>query len=184
LAITKERKVELLEEYKALIEKSQGLVLIEYRGISMKGLDPLRRKIRDASGELHIVKNTLARKMLTDLGRPAPEELFTQTTAVAFAFTDPPAVAKALTALARESEFVKVKGALLGDNVLNAKDVEALADLPPLPVIRAQLLGLISTPASRLAGVVASGVRQVVNVVKAYADKDASAGGAEVPAAA
>ena len=108
------------------------------------------------------------------------DALFSQTTAVAFAFGDPPAVAKALTAAAKDSEFVKVKGALLGNSVLSAKDVEALAALPPMPALRGQLLGLISTPASRLVGVVASGVRQVVNVVKAYADKE----GAEAPAAA
>jgi len=53
--------------------------------------------------------------------------------------------------------------------------VEALAELPPLPVVRAQLLGLLKTPASRLTGVVASGVRQVVNVVKAFSEKEAPA---------
>jgi large subunit ribosomal protein L10 len=151
------------------------MILIEYRGVDMKGMDPLRRKVREASGELHVVKNTLARKVLTDLGYPAPNDLFTQTTAVAFAFNDPPAVAKALTAIARESEFVKMKGALLGRSVLSAQEVQALAELPSLPALRAQLLGLISAPASRLAGVVAGGVRQVVNVVKAYSEKEAAA---------
>jgi large subunit ribosomal protein L10 len=171
----------LIETYIELVNRSQGLILIEYRGIDMKAMDPLRRKVRDASGELHVVRNTLAKKVLTDLGRPAPEDLFSQTTAVAFAFADPPAVAKALTAAAKDSEFVKVKGALLGQSVLTAQEVEALADLPPMPALRAQLLGLISTPASRLAGVVASGVRQVVNVVKAYSEKEQNA---EAPAAA
>jgi large subunit ribosomal protein L10 len=179
LAITKKRKEELLKDYDELIRKSQGLILFEYRGLTMKGMDPLRHKVREAQGELHIVKNTLALLALKQAGQPTPEEMFTATTAVAFAFGDPPAVAKVVTTAAKDSEFVKVKGALLGPSVLNAKDVEALADMPPLPVLRAQLLGLISTPASRLAGVVASGVRQVVNVVKAYADKAAPAGDAQ-----
>jgi large subunit ribosomal protein L10 len=86
-----------------------------------------------------------------------------------------PAVAKALTAFAKDSEFVKVKGAVLGSQVLTTKEVEALAELPPLPVVRAQLLGLLRTPASRLTGVVASGVRQVVNVIKAFSEKEAPA---------
>ncbi|MBP7693445.1 MAG: 50S ribosomal protein L10 [Anaerolineales bacterium] len=180
MAITRERKDELVKTYTDLIQKSQGLILIEYRGINMKGMDPLRRKVREASGELHVVKNTLALRALQQAGYPAADALFSQTTAVAFAFGDPPAVAKALTAAAKDSEFVKVKGALLGNSVLSAKDVEALAALPPMPALRGQLLGLISTPASRLVGVVASGVRQVVNVVKAYADKES----AEAPAAA
>ena len=156
MALTKERKTELVDEYRELIEKSQGMILVEYRGINMKGMDPMRRKV------------------LVELGRPAPEELFAQTTAVAFAFGDAPAVAKALTAVAKDSEFVKVKGGFLGNEVLNAKQVEALADLPPLPVLRAQLLGMISTPATRIAGALASSVRQVASVVKAYSEKDAA----------
>ena len=183
MAITKERKVELLQEYADLIQKSQGMILFEYRGLNMKGMDPMRRKVRDAQGEVHVLKNTLALRALQDGGYSVPQEMFTQTTAVAFAFSDPPAVAKALTALAKESEFVKVKGGLLGKNLLSAKEVEALAELPALPVLRAQLLGLIATPASRLAGVVASGVRQVVNVVKAYSEKEGG-NAAEAPATA
>jgi len=173
LAITKERRAELVKQYSELIQKSAGMVLIEYRGLSMKGMGPLRGRVREASGELHVVKNTLAQLALKQSGRTAPEELFTQTTAIGFAFTDVPAVAKALTTFAKESEFVKVKGGLLGDKVLTAKQIEALAELPPLPVVRAQLLGLLSAPASRLTGVVAGSVRQVVNVVKAYSEKEA-----------
>lgn len=172
MAITRERKEELLSEYADLIARSQALVVFEYRGLNMKLTNPMRNKVREAAGEVHVVKNTIARKALAQAGLPAPDVLFTASSAVAFAFTDPPAVAKAVMALAKDSEFIKVKGGLLGANVLSPKDVEALAELPPLPVLRAQLLGLISTPASRLTGVVASGVRQVVNVVKAYADKD------------
>jgi large subunit ribosomal protein L10 len=183
LAISKERKVELLQEYADLIQKSQGMILFEYRGLNMKGMDPMRRKVREAQGEVHVLKNTLALRALKEGGYAVPKDLFTQTTAVAFAFSDPPAVAKALTALAKDSEFVKVKGGLLGRNLLSAKEVEALAELPALPVLRGQLLGLISTPASRLAGVVASGVRQVVNVVKAHSEKDGG-NAAEAPAAA
>lgn len=182
MAINKERKEELLKTYADLIAKSEGLILVEYRGLNMKGMDPLRGKVRDAAGELHVVKNTLALRALAAAGRPAPAELFTQTTAIGFAFTDLPAVAKALTAYAKDNEFVKVKGGLLGGKALSPAEVAALADLPPLPIVRAQLLGLLSAPASRLTGVIASGVRQVINVVKAYADKEPAA--AEAPASA
>ena len=175
MAITKERKTEQVKYYDELIQKSQGMILVEYRGLNMKGMGPLRGKVREASGELHVVKNTLVRLALQQAGRPAPEEFFQATTAIGFALTDLPGVAKALTASAKESEFVKVKGGLLGNQVLSPADVAALAELPPLPVVRAQLLGLLSAPASRLAGVVASGVRQVVNVVKAYSEKETPA---------
>jgi large subunit ribosomal protein L10 len=184
LAITKERKEELLKTYADLVQKSEGLILIEYRGLSMKGMDPLRGKVRDAAGELHVVKNTLALRALEAAGRSAPAELFTQTTAVGFAFGDVPAVAKALTTFAKDSEFVKVKGGLLGSKLLTVKEIEALAELPPMPVVRAQLLGLLQAPASRITGAIAGSVRQVVNVVKAYADKVEEGAAEAAPAAA
>ncbi len=185
MAISKQRKEELLRAYTELIKKSEGMILVEYRGLSMKGMDPLRGKVRDAAGELHVVKNTLALKALEAAGRTAPAELFSQTTAIGFAFSDVPAVAKALTTFAKDSEFVKVKGGLLGNKLLTAKEIEALAELPPLPVVRAQLLGLLQAPAARLTGAIAGSVRQVVNVVKAYADKaEAAAAALAEPAAA
>jgi large subunit ribosomal protein L10 len=171
LAISKERKEELVKTYNELIGKSTGMILIEYRGLTMKGMDPLRSKLRDAKGELHVVKNTLAQRALTAAGHHVPDELLTHSTAIGFAFSDVAGVAKALSTYAKESEFVSIKGGLLGDRILTSADVEALAELPPLPIVRAQLLGLLTTPASRLAGVVASGVRQIVNVVKAYSEK-------------
>ena len=182
MAISKERKHDLVKVYAELINKSEGMILIEYRGLSMKGMGPLRGRVREAAGELHVVKNTLAQKALQAAGREAPNELFTQTTAIGFAFSDVASVAKALTAFAKENEFVKVKGALLGGRFLTTKEVQALAELPPLPVIRGQLLGLLSTPASRLTGVVAGGVRQIVNVVKAYADKEPAVASAALAA--
>jgi large subunit ribosomal protein L10 len=186
LAISKERKEELLKTYAELINKSEGMILVEYRGLNMKGMGSLRGKVREASGELHVVKNTLAQRALQSAGRAAPAELFTQTTAIGFAFSDMAGVAKALTNYAKDNEFVKVKGALLGGQVLTVKEVQALAELPPLPVVRGQLLGLLSAPASRLVGVVAGGVRQIVNVVKAYSEKEgaATAAATAAPAAA
>jgi large subunit ribosomal protein L10 len=171
LSITRAQKGDILNTYTELIRKSEALILIEYKGLNQKGIDPLRRKVREASGELHVVKNTLARLALEQAGHKVPADFFTQSTAIGFAFTDVPGVAKALTTGTKDSPFVKVKGALLGNQVLNAKQVQALADLPPMPVIRAQFLGLLSAPATRLTGVIAGSVRQVINVVKAYADK-------------
>jgi large subunit ribosomal protein L10 len=174
LALTKERKEELVAEYREMFAKSLALILTDYRGLPMSGMSALRGKVREASGEFHITKNTLAALALKEAGRPVPDEMFAGPTAMGFVFDDVAGVAKAIVDFARDSQFVTIKGGLLGDRVLTAQDVEALASLPPLPIVRAQLLGLLSAPASRLAGVVAGGVRQVVNVVKAYADKDSA----------
>jgi large subunit ribosomal protein L10 len=89
---------------------------------------------------------------------------------IGFSFGDPPPVAKALVEFAKVNDALQIKGGVLDGAILDEQAIKNLADLPPLEVLRAQLLGVISAPATQLAGVVASGVRQVVNVVKAYAD--------------
>ncbi len=171
MAITKKRRAELVRDYGQLVKKSEALIITSYTGLPVKGIEQLRRKVRESAGEFHIVKNTLAAIALKEAGLPAPEEMLVGSSAIGFAFSDVPGVAKAISDFAKDSEFVKVKGGVMGSKVLNTQQVSALASLPPLPIVRAQLLGLLNTPATRLAGVIAGGVRQVVNVVKAYSEK-------------
>lgn len=175
MAVTRKRKAEQLKEYGELVKKSQAIFLTSYSGVTVKNIQTLRGKVREASGEYHVLKNTLAAIALKEAGLPVPEDLLSTGTAMGFAFNDVAAVAKAIADFAKDSEFVKMKGGVMGGKLLSAKQVEALAALPPLPVVRAQLLGLINAPATGLAGVIAGGVRQVVNVVKAYSEKQAPA---------
>jgi len=163
----------LVAEYAELLKKSEALVIASYSGVQVKNAEQLRRKVREAQGELHVVKNTLTTVALKAAGMPVPEEMLHGDTAIGFAFKDVPGVAKAIQDFTKDSEFVKVKGGVMSGKILNAKEIEALASLPPMPIVRAQLLGLINTPATRIAGSIASAVRQVVNVTKAYADKGA-----------
>ena len=171
MAITKKRRAELVRQYGELLKKSEALFIASYNGLNVKGVEQLRRKVRESSGDFRIVKNTLAAIALKQAGLPVPEDMLIGSSAIGFAFADVPGVAKALNDFAKDSEFVKVKGGVMGSKLLNAKEVGALASLPPLPIVRAQLLGLIGTPATRLAGTIAGGVRQVVNVIKAYSEK-------------
>jgi large subunit ribosomal protein L10 len=172
LAVTRKRKAEQLKEYGELVKKSQAIFLTSYSGVTVKNIQALRAKVREASGEFHVLKNTLAAIALKEAGLPVPEDLLSAGTAMGFALNDAAAVAKAIADFAKDSEFVKMKGGVMGGKLLSAKQVEALAALPPLPVVRAQLLGLINAPATRLTGVIAGGVRQVVNVVKAYSERE------------
>jgi len=100
--------------------------------------------------------------------------LFEETTAICFAFEDAPAIAKVMSEFARTSDFLKIKGGYLGKDLMSVEDVKSLAELPPLPVMRAQLLGTLMAPASQLARVLAEPARQVAAVLKAYADKDSA----------
>lgn len=172
MAITKNEKNEMVQEYAGWIQRSQAMIVTEYTGLTMAQLDQLRSKIREAGGEFHVVKNTLGKIALEQNGMPVAEDIFEGSTAIGFAFEDAPALAKAMTDFTRTVEMLKVKGGYLGKSVLNAGQVKALAELPPLPVVRAQLLGMLNAPASRLARTLAEPGRQVASVLKAFADRD------------
>lgn len=174
MAVTKNRKNELVALYREWAINSQAVIVVEYSGLTMKNLDTLRSKVREAGGEFHVVKNTLGKLAFSAENFVNPEKLFQGSTAVAFAKTDPPALAKAFSEFARTSEFLKIKGGYLGKDLISIESVQALADLPPLPVVRGQLLGTIMAPASQLARILAEPARMLASVVKAYSDKEAT----------
>jgi len=172
LAISKQRKVEILAQYKAWLERSQGAVLMEYIGLDSKAIEQLRRQVREAGGEFHVVKNTLSKRVFTELELAFSDDVYIGSTGIAFAFNDVPPVAKAIVDFAKEHEVVKVKAGILDGQPVSVDEVKALADLPPLPAMRAQLLGTIMAPASQLVRTLAEPGRSLAAVVKAYSEKE------------
>jgi large subunit ribosomal protein L10 len=175
LAFSKEEKTKMLEQYENWLAKSQAVFMLEYSKMGMKAVDDVRAKARQAGGEMHVVKNTLFSIVLEKNGIDAKKYL-EQTTLIGFAFNDAPALAKVVNDAAK-TDFFKVKGGLLGKNTMSTADVKALADMPPLPVVRAQLLGVLSAPASKLVRTINEPARGLAAVVKAHSDKE------EAPAA-
>jgi len=172
LAISKERKKEVVVEYSEWLQRSSAMIVAEYTGMSMKDVDELRRRVREVGGEFHIVKNTLGKLAFESAGLSLPAGLFEGSSAIGFAFQDAPGLAKIMTEYARTSAALKVKGGYLGQRPMTAVDVKSLADLPPLAVIRAQLLGTLLAPAGKLVRTLAEPARQVAAILKAYAEKD------------
>ncbi|KAF0107494.1 MAG: large subunit ribosomal protein L10 [Anaerolineaceae bacterium] len=173
MAKTKQQKEGMLAQYVEWFDKSQAIFLVEYAGVTMKELDILRAKAREAGGEFHIVKNTLAQKALEKAGHTVPPEYMEKSTAIGFAFTDVASFSKALTEATKGMEAIKIKGGFMGTEVLAPAQVKMLASLPPLPVMRAQLLGVLQAPASQLVRTLAEPGRQVAFVVKAFSEKAA-----------
>jgi large subunit ribosomal protein L10 len=169
LAITEKRKHELVVEYQEWAGKSRAIILSEYTGMSMKEIDALRAKVREAGGEFHIIKNTLAQLAFEQAGMSVPAGYLEGSTAASFAFEDAPAIAKAMTDFARTVEFLKIKGGFLESRPMDSMQVIALAELPPLPVMRAQVLGTLLAPASQLARTLAEPARSLAAVIQAYA---------------
>jgi large subunit ribosomal protein L10 len=174
LALTKERKTEVVAQYENWLKESEAVVLTEYTGLTMPQIDELRADIRKVGGEFHVIKNTLAKLAFESAGFEAPEEYFLGSTAIGIAFEDPPSVAKAIKNFGKDHEVVKIKGGFMGEEHMTAEQLMKIADLPPLPVVRGQLLGVISAPASKLVRTIAEPGRSLAQVLKAHADAAAA----------
>lgn len=140
--------------------------------MSVKTMETLRQEVRKADGALFVTKNTLLRIALEQAGLPVPSALLKQQVMASFSLGQAPSLAKTLTDFAKKEEKLVVKGGVFGKDLLNGEQVKSLADMPSLDELRGQLVGIISAPARNLVSVVAGGVRQVVNVIDAYAKKD------------
>lgn len=184
MAISKARKDELVAQYMELLEKSDAVFLTEYTGMNMKAMNALRDKVYEVNGAFHVTKNTLLRYALEQSDMPVPDDLLSGQVATGFAMGEIAALAKTLVDFAKSEERLKLRGGVMGANKLTAKDVEALANLPSLDQLRAQIIGLINAPAQNIVSAVTNGVRQVINVIDAYAKSEDEASEADLADAA
>jgi large subunit ribosomal protein L10 len=174
LAITKERKNELINQYTEWLQHSKALILTQYVGLTMKDIDALRAKVRENGGEFHIIKNTLAKRAFEQAGLVVQQELLEGSTAIVFAYSDAAATVKTVTEFVKGSDFLKIKGGFLEKQVLSINEVKVLAELPPLPVVRSQILGTLLAPAGKLARTLAEPGRMIAAVIKAHAEPEAA----------
>jgi len=166
------QKSEAIEALKGVFAESGAVVVTHYLGLTVAEMTDLRGRLRKEGASLKVVKNTLAQKALgvTD-GAGA---LFKGPVAIAFA-KDPVSAAKVVTDYAKGNDKFVVIGAVMGETVLDAKGVGALATLPSLDQIRGQLIGLINAPATKVAGVLQAPAGQLARVFNAYATKENAA---------
>jgi large subunit ribosomal protein L10 len=129
--------------------------------------------MRAAGASYKVAKNRLATRALEGTRFQGISPLLKGPTALAWS-VDPVAVAKTAVEFAKTNDKFVVLGGALGTQTLSADGVKALAELPSLETLRAQLLGLIQTPATRIAGVLQAPGGQVARVLAAYAEKDAA----------
>ncbi len=174
LAISRKRKDELVAKYVDLLDRSDAIFITEYKGMTVKEVEDLRTVVRDADGAFHVAKNTLIRVALEQSGNPIPSMLDGGQTGIGFALGEAPAMAKALSNFAKGDEKFVIRGGLMDEAEITEADIKNLAELPSLDELHATILGLLQGPSRNLVSVVASGVRQVVNVVDAYSKTEAA----------
>jgi large subunit ribosomal protein L10 len=173
LAFTRKHKESLFEQYSQWISESQAFFVMDYGKMTMRSIDDLRSRVRnEAGGQLHVVKNTIFKKALDKAG-------YTYTTGFAgrsiigFAKENAPTMAKVLNEACKGPVF-EFKTGYLDAKSLSVANIKSLAELPPLPVVRATLLGTIAAPASKLVRTLAEPARSMAAVVKAHSEPEAA----------
>jgi large subunit ribosomal protein L10 len=168
--VLRAKKVEIVEDLRGVFSDANAVVVTHYKGLSVAEISDLRRQMRDAGARFRVTKNRLAKIALADTSHRSLAGLFTGPTAIAVS-NDPVAAAKATVAFAKKNEKLVIVGGGLGEHLLSAAQVRALADLPSLDELRARLIALINTPASRMVGVLQAPGAQIARVLSAHAEK-------------
>jgi large subunit ribosomal protein L10 len=164
-------KVQAIAGIKERMELAEAVFVAEYAGLTVKEQQQLRRGLRAASGEFKVVKMTLARRAMEELGHPGLLNLLVGPAGLAYANRDASAVARVLRDFARDHPRLMVKGALFGDQVLAPERVSELADLASREVLLARVAGALQAPASRMAGLLAAVQRGMATAMQQLADK-------------
>jgi large subunit ribosomal protein L10 len=142
-------------------------------GLTVAAVDDLRRRMKANGATYKVAKNRLAMRALDGTRFQGISPLLKGPTALAWS-SDPVAVAKIAVEFAKGNDKFVILGGALGNQTLDANGIKMLAELPSLETLRASLLGMIQTPASRIASVLQAPGGQLARVFKAYADRDAA----------
>ncbi len=166
-------KREFVASLSAIFADTSFVLVGQNKGLTVAAVDDLRRKMKAVGATYKVAKNRLAVRALDGTRFDGISPLLKGPTALAWS-KDPVAVAKTAVEFAKGNDKFVILGGALGTQMLNADGVKALAELPSLDALRAQLLGLLQTPASRIASILQAPGGQLARVFKAYADKDAA----------
>ena len=176
----KERVVAELTEY---LRSSQTLIVADYRGLTMPQIDALRSRLIESGARFTVVKNTLTRRAAEAAGADALLTLLEGPSAIAFleADGDMVAAAKALADSARESRVLAIRGGIMHGRAITAEEVQSLAILPSLDVLRSQVLAAIIAPITAIAGLVNAPLQNLYGLLDARIEQ---LGGADAAPAA
>lgn len=168
------QKSEMVSTLSEVFSGTGVVVVAHYSGLNVAAMTTLRGRMKDAGASLKVAKNRLAKLALKGTEIEHISGLFQGPTVIAYS-ADPVAAPKVAAEFAKTNDKFVVLGGAMGATSLDAKGVEALATLPSLDALRAKLIGMIQTPATRIAGVLQAPGAQVARVIGAYARKDEAA---------
>jgi large subunit ribosomal protein L10 len=175
------QKVERVAELKEQIEGSTGLLLTDYRGLTVAEITELRRSLREGGASFAVIKNTLMRRALEGTDAAELESLFEGPSAVAFVHEDPVTAAKSVTAAAKKFPALILRGGFVEGRVLSADQAKALADLESREVMLSKLAGMMKAEMARAVGMFQAAQSRFLSVLEAFKEKLPSDAEAEAP---
>lgn len=168
------QKKELVASLHDVFNATPVVVVAHYKGLSVAEMSDLRLRMREAGASFKVTKNRLTRLALQGTPSEGIADLFEGPTAIGLS-EDPVAAPKVLCKYAKENEKLVIRGGVMEGRRLEIEEVQALAELPSLDELRAKLVGLFNTPATRIATVLEAPAAQVARVLSAYAEKQEAA---------
>ena len=166
----KAQKREFVTTMNEAFSSAGSVVVAHYTGLTVSDMSELRLQMREAGGTVKVAKNSLAKLALQGTEVEHISELFTGQTVVCYS-EDPVTAPKIAVNFSKENEKLVILGGSMGSDNLDVNGVKALAALPSLDELRAKLVAMVSTPATRVATVVGAPATQVARVIGAYASK-------------
>ncbi|MBV9464072.1 MAG: 50S ribosomal protein L10 [Verrucomicrobiae bacterium] len=167
----REEKTDIVAEIRKRLDASPYVIVADYTGMKVEEFNELRNRLNGAKARFTVTKNTMLRRALKELNQPSIDESLEGPTAIVYGEQDITAAAKILKNFRSEFEKPKVKIAIFERSILQKKQVEAIADLPSREVLLAQLLGVLSAPATKLVSLLNAPASQLVRVLKAQEEK-------------
>jgi large subunit ribosomal protein L10 len=167
MAISREKKEQLVDELTEKLLRSNGLIMTGFTGLNTAQMTELRGKLRDEETGFHVVKNSMVKMAMEKAGLPWDVDLFDGPTAIGFCYEDVPGPAKVMVDFSEESKILSIRGGLLGDELLNAAQIGDLASLPSGEVLIAEVVARISAPLVGIVNVLNAPLRDLAQVLQA-----------------
>jgi len=170
MAISRAQKIAIAEDVNQRLGESEVVIITKNNGMSVSQVSELRSKAREAGASYKVAKNRLVKRVLPDTRFASLEQYFTGPTAMTTS-KDPVGAAKTVVEFAKDNEQLEIIGGAYGDQELDIASIKSLASMPSMDELRAKIISIINTPATRIAGVTQAPAGQLARVIGAYSKK-------------